>query len=538
MTTVNNVVMDVIGEQRSLSDYLAIFKRRQKVFWVPAIAIFMLVLIVAVMLPAKYQSIATILIEEQEVPRDFVRSTITNYADQQIQIINRRLMTVDTISKMAEKFTLYRDDAGDALPSTELVKRFAEDMSMGLVSADVVDPRSGRPAEATIAFTLSFIHENPSTSQKVTNELVTLFLNENLRTRADKAQSTESFLAEEARLLQVELQELEQKLAEFKQANEGSLPELYQFNLSVVERTERELTELSYRLQELGKRELDLAAELSQVSPSATIVTPGGEAIMSDSDRLKFLESEFRRLTAVYQEAHPDVIAVKREIAELRAKAERGESRQAATNPAYVLLQTQLSSVGLEKRTLLAKQQELDSRKRHYESLIQKAPLVEKDYQALLRDHGNASQKYQDLKVKQREAQLAKNMEQERKGERFSLVEPPSLPISPVKPNRMAIVVFGFILATGIGLGLAFLKEASDSGLYGERALEKVLGAPVLGVVPYLSTSEDQMRATHRLRKQLVALFGSVLLFVVMFHLLVKPLDVLYFMILQRLGMG
>ena len=108
----------------------------------------------------------------------------------------------------------------------------------------------------------------------------------------------------EARLLQNELQTLEQKLADFKQASEGSLPELYQFNLSVVERTEREQTELTYRLQELGKREIELASQLSQINPSATRVTPDGQAIMSDSDRLQYLESEYRRLTSVYQEAH------------------------------------------------------------------------------------------------------------------------------------------------------------------------------------------------------------------------------------------
>jgi succinoglycan biosynthesis transport protein ExoP len=215
-------------DQRSLADYIAIFRRRKTYIFLPALIVFLLALMVALLLPAKYQSLATILIEEQEVPRDFVRSTITNYADQQIQIINRRLMTVETISGIADKFGLYRDKDGNTMPSTLLVKQFAEDMSMGLVSADVVDPRSGRPAEATIAFTLSFISEDPSMSQKVTNELVTLFLNENLRTRASKASSTAQFLAEETRLLQNELISLEQKLARIqtgqRRQSAGTLP--------------------------------------------------------------------------------------------------------------------------------------------------------------------------------------------------------------------------------------------------------------------------------------------------------------------------
>lgn len=524
------------ADQPSLGEYLAMARRRKSIIIATAVIVFGIALTLAIALPAKYQSQATILIEEQEVPADFVRSTITNYADQQIQIINRRLMTVETISGIAEKFDLYRDEDGNLPPSTELVKRFAEDMNMQLVSAEVVDPRSGRPGEATIAFTLSYINGNPSTAQKVTNELVTLFLNENLRTRADKASSTAQFLAAEAAALQNELRGQEQRLADFKLANEGSLPELYQFNLSVVERSERELTEIGFRLQELGKRELELQSELSRLSPTSPKMTASGEVILSDTDRLEVLKTEYQRLTSVYTESHPDVLAVKREMEVLQKRLGSGQRTEAADNPAYVLLQTQLSSIGLEKRTLEAKKIELTQRIAKHENLIQRAPEVEKEYQAMLRDQQTTGAKYQELKAKQREAELAMNLEQSRKGQRFELVEPPTLPLEPVKPNRKAIVLLGFIMAFGCGFGLAYLKEASDDAVHGEKAVEKLVGEPLLGVVPFLENQQDQQGARRSLIKGFlitVVVIGILLLAV---HWFVKPLDVVFYMIFQRFG--
>jgi succinoglycan biosynthesis transport protein ExoP len=508
----NVKTMDFDGEETTLAYIIAIIKRRRSLIVWPALVVFSIAVLAALLLPSKYQSIATILIEEQDVPRELVPSTMTGFADQQIQIINRRLMTIENISGIAEKFGLYRDSDGNALPSIKLVESFVEDMNMEPLGVEVVDPQSGRAAKATIAFTLSFVSDNPSTAQTVTNELVTMFMNENRRSRTNTAASTSQFLSEEARALENELITLEQKIAAFKQENEGSLPELFQFNFSVIERSGRELTELTYRLQELGKRELELAAELSQINPSATKIAPDGNTIMSDSDRLQYLESEFRRLSSVYQPAHPDVLAVKREIAELEAKLKGNSRGTAANNPAYVMLQTQLSAIALEQRSLKDKQTELRSAIAHYEGLVRQAPLVEKEYQALMRNYGNANQKYQDIKVKQREAEMAQNLEQERKGQRFVLLEPPSLPILPVKPNRPVIVVLGFILAAGIGFGLAFIKEVSDSGIYGDKALEKLMGVPVMAAVPYLENAQDKYELRLARRKAIIA--GLVVVFV------------------------
>lgn len=534
----NTSVSTLDFESMSIADYIAIVKRRKLYLIIPSLVLFLIVSTVAIILPAQYQSIATILIEEQEVPRDFVKSTITNYADQQIQILNRRLMTVETITGIADKFGLYLNDDGNPPPATKLIKTFSEDMSMELVSADVIDPRSGRPTEATIAFTLSYTSEDPSTAQKVTNELVTLYLNENLKNRADKAASTSAFLKEEANLIQSELQDLEQQLADFKQKNSGSLPELYNFNVSVVQRSEQEKSELTYRLQELEKRKLEIDLELSQQSPWATQISPSGNPIMNDEDRLEYLDSELRRLSATYLDAHPDILAIKDEIKLLKARITKTGGSHSPNNPAYVMLQTQRKSIELEQETARSRLLELDQRIDKYEAHIQRAPEVEKEYQFLLRDYENANMKYQDLKVKQRESDLAQNLEEERKGERFTLIEPPSLPVDPIKPNRAAIVLIGLVLSIGLGAGLVYLIELADQGIYGKNSVEKITGSPLLAVVPYITTEAEDKSLRAISYRLMLGLTVSLILLFTLVHFAVKPLDIVFFSLLQKIGLG
>ena len=210
-----------------------------------------------------------------------------------------------------------------------------------------------------------------------------------------------------------------------------------------------------------------------------------------------------------------------------------------ADNPAYVLLQTQLSATESEISALGRKEAELQQKVQRYEALLERAPDVEKDYQALLRDYNTTTAKYQDIRAKQREAAVARNLEQEQKGERFVLIEPPALPVDPVSPNRPAIIFLGFVLAGGLGLGMALVREAMDSAIHGVRELTSAMGgeAPLV-VIPYIDNADDvgARRRTLALSSS-AALLGG-LAFVLYLHFFYKPLDVLFFVVLNRLGLG
>lgn len=554
---------------------------------IAAIAVFGLAVLAALFWPPTYRSSATILIEEQEIPQELVRSTITGFASQQIKVISQRIFTLSNIMGIVEKYSLWDENELKRMPRSEVMERFQKKMKLDVISADVMDPRYGRATQATIAFTLSFDHKNPAIAQKVANELVNLYMNENLKSRSEKSATTASFLKNEAEALNKHIAEIQSQLAQFKQENEGSLPELSQYNLSVVERSEAELSDSRVRLADLQKRRLELQANMAQISPYAATELPTGERALSNQDRLKALQSEFRNKSALYNENHPDVQRLQREIAHLQATLGGGSTdkdygeqlrteqdklqqlkqtytaghpqvvkQQAvvdsmknskkstnvsegfqADSPAYVLLSTQIKGIDGDISTLNARIIELQSKIQRFETFLSKAPNVEKTYADLNLQLSTSTMKYQEIKAKQMEAELSQNLESERKGERYSLVEPPILPDDPVSPNRIAIVLIGLVLGALSAAGVAAVMELLDESVRGASSLGELISAP-LATIPYLALAEEEVGVRRSYTWIYLAVAGGIALFLLIFHLAVKPLDVMWFVALRKLGIA
>ena len=169
-------------EGRSLAETLAVFRRRRWLMAGVFAALLAVGVAVALLLPAVYRSTATILIKEQEIPQEFVRSTVTSFADERIQVISQQVMTRATLLDLVERYQLYAS-ARQRETSEEIIERMRRDIKLTPISAEVTDRRTGAPGKATIAFTLSYDSEVPAAAQKIANELTTLFLNENVKNR-------------------------------------------------------------------------------------------------------------------------------------------------------------------------------------------------------------------------------------------------------------------------------------------------------------------------------------------------------------------
>lgn len=580
--------VDQEEQTKSLAEYLQILKRRKRPMQIAAAITFGITLLAALLWPPTYRSSATILIEQQEIPQELVRSTITGFANQQIKVISQRIFTLANIMDIVQKYSLWTEAELKRFPRTEIMSKFQEKMNLDVISAEVMDPRFGHSTEATIAFTLSFDHRNPAIAQKVTNELVNLYMNENLKSRTEQSATTAAFLKNEAEALNAHIRGIEEKLSQFKQANEGALPELSQYNMNVIERSDAELNDARSRLAELQKRRLELQANLAQMSPYAATELPTGERALSNQDRLKALRSDFRNKSALYSADHPDVIRLQREIAHLeetlgvgtsskdyasQLKTERDKLAQLkqtytadhpevakqqlivdnlqrnapqtkiavddsqADNPAYVLLDTQLKGTESDIMTLTARAAELQSKITKFESYLSKAPNVEKMYAELTRELQTNTLKYQEIKAKQMEAELSQNLESERKGERYSLVEPPILPDDPVSPNRKAIFLIGLMLAALAAAVTAAAAELLDESVRGTAGLAMLVGTP-LGSIPYLMLAEEEVQKRSSYKWVYVGIVVSALIALLIFHFAVKPLDVLWFIVLRKLNIG
>ena len=585
------------GPQLGLKDFLAAIVRRRLVVIVVATVCIVVAMTTALVLPAKYRSSATILIEQQEVPTEFVRSSVTSYAAQRLQVINQRVMTSQNLLDIIRRYSLYPERQGkDA--REQLVRRMREDIALKMIDADVIDPRSGSPQKATIAFSVSYTSRDQVHAVKVANELTSLYLSENITERARLANNATSFLNEESQRLSKEIEATEKKLAAFKEKHAESMPELETLNRSLLDRTEQELRAMEMRAMFLDQQRVYLDSQLAEVRPSS-LTTESGQRVLTPQDRLRILKSQLSSTKAAYGPEHPDIGRMEREIRGLeaevgaassppasanelqrslddaRAKLTQARERysedhpdvqrlertvtgleedlkkvaaspapaadttkpaEAPDNPAYIQLQTQLQQTQTEQKALKTRMEQLHAQTSDYERKLALAPGVENEYRDLRRDYESANAKYSELRNKQMEAQLAQNLETDRKGERFTVIEPPTPPEEPVSPNRPAIMALGLVLAIGVTLALVLVLEMLDPSVRGRRDLLNLLTVAPLAVLPWIETDEDRKVRKRQRRYAMVGALASVVLSIGIVHLFFRPLDMLWAAVLRRVG--
>lgn len=585
----SSIATYAMPQVKTLRDYLDILRRHSGTALIVSLSALLVTVVIALAWPPIYRSSATILIEQQEIPSDLVRSTVTTYADQRIQIINQRVMTRSNLMEIIKKYDLYSKERRSD-PMEAVIDRMRGDIQLKTVSADVVDPRNGRPTQATIAFTLSYGNESPQLAQKVANELTSLFLDENLSSRREMAAQASDFLTDESNRVSDQITKLERELARFKERNIGSMPDLMQFNMQLADRTDRELMDVGQELRSLKERRIYLEAQLTQINPRGSLYSESGERVLGPVERLKTLRAKYIGLAAIYAPDHPDLVRMRKEIASLEAevgdtgstakeleaslsfaRGELAESRkrygdvhptvqrlerqvaaldkalakqrqpddnttvtQSADNPAYIQLQAQLQAVEAEITSLEQKKTDLDAKMHDIDNRVAVAPLVEEKYRKLTRDYDGAWVKYKELKAKQMQAKLAQSLETERKGERFTLIDPPLLPEKPTSPNRLAIMLLGVVFSLAGGVGTVAVRDNLDSTVRGPKVVASLTNMMPLAGIPFIETNEDVRR---RVRRRWIIGGTAALVMcsaILIEHLFFVPLDVLWFKILRH----
>ncbi|CAN7570842.1 lipopolysaccharide biosynthesis protein [Pseudomonas sp. LjRoot277] len=512
--------------EMSFNDYLAIIKHHALLLIVSFVVILGVCIAVAISLPPTYESSGTILVESQQISPDLVAANNNTFADERIEVIRQRVMTREHLEGIIDKYNLFASQSRQ-LSVSEKIEEMRNAIVVSLVSAAV----KGR-GEVTIAFRLSFEHRQPEIANKVAKELVTLFLDENIKQRTERASETTEFLTQEADKLRVELEALENRLADFKQAHSNALPEHQELRMNMLTRAETELKEVDrdYKTarEELRFNELELSAANAGL---ATKPGTSGAAVDKPQD-LASLKAEYTRLQALYTQAHPDVRAVKRKIAALEAG--KGAGAGASVNLDVAKAQARISAAEARIKSLADQKQQILGKIAEYEAQIIETPQIERGLVTVMRDHDNARKKYEEIRTKEMSAKISESLEQENKAERFVLLESPLMPEKPVRPNRKKVVAMGFLLAP-VGAGaLVMLLEMMSQRVRGAQVLASVLGRRVLVSIPYIHTKAELAR--RRKWRMLLIVCGvvTIAIFLVLLHFLYMPLDLLMFKALGR----
>jgi len=583
----------MVERPKDLRDYLDFIKRRKYHIFIPWGLIFITVTVVALLLPPVYRSSTTILIEEQLIPPELVRSTVTGFIDERIKAITQQIMSRPRLLGIINQLGLYAD-LRDKYTTEEIIERMREDISLETISADVIEGTSRRPTTATIAFTVSYQGKDPVKVQNVANILASLYLEENLRNREERAKATTQFLEEELARLRKLMEEQEQKIAAFKEKHIGELPELMQLNLQTEQQLRRQIDSIEQQIRTLEDRKVYLEGQLSTVEPDTPLVDSNGRRLLDSKEKLRLLRTEYVSMAAHYSEKHPDLIRLKKEIErlekvvgdkedllekqrELEDKKSQLERLKATysdlhpdviklrreieilsrkieelskdnylvedipvkpENPAYINLMTQITSTKLEIESLKKQKADLMKKWNEYIKRLENTPRVEKEYIALKRDYDNAKAKYQETMDKLLEAKRAEELEEKQGGEKFTIIDPAQYPEKPYKPNRLLIIMIGLVLGMGCGIGFASVVEYMDHSVRRPETLVELTATPVLTVIPKIITPEEKRRTRRRRLLMIAAVVTLLALGLVAVHYLVIDLNILWLKINRRLDLS
>ncbi|MBN7795260.1 GumC family protein [Parahaliea mediterranea] len=465
-----------------VGDVARILKRRRWYFLATFLSALLLSLALAFLLPKTYVSTGTIAVESQQIPEDFVRSTITTLAGERVGMMEARVMTSARLQDLVVRLGLYRED-WKQYPKASLADRLRSNALVEVIR----DPFASRLG--AIAFTISFEHESPEMAQAVATELVEMFLAENVSTRTERAAETTDFLERKAEAFGNRAREIDREIAAFKQKHQNTLPEHLELKLNMVSRIESDLRSLRMEIFALDQERRSLRSQRAAV---AALSSSEGESVFaSPAAQLDARKSELAEKSLRYKPGHWDIRRLKTEIAALEAQLDVSVSAPAAgvkgttSLAAQSAVETQIGTI-TKKLALLRDQEKIlhDDIGRLQEEILA-IPEVEIELRRLTDQYNVYMEEYSEIRAKRYEASLAQSLEQEKKAERFVLLEPPQLPLEPVR-STAKMVALALVFSLGAGAGMAYLAELLDDRIYGRKMLASLTGEPPLAVIPYI----------------------------------------------------
>ena len=491
----------MLGQRElALDDYIAILRRRWWTIFILAVLGPLIVYGVSLKMRNRYTSKALVLADQQRISDSYVRPVVTEGLVERLTVMQEQILSRSRLEPLIKQFGLYKD---------QVDQETAEGL-VGLMRADitVVPVRSvDQSKEVDLpGFYINFTADSPRLAQQVCSVITSMFIEEDLHFRERTAQGTTSFLESQLADAKRKLDEQDAKLAGFKRNNMGDLPDETQTNLNLLTSLN---TQLEVATQALNRQQQDsaytesmLAQQLAAWRGSKEPNIPHPQTV---DQELSALENQLLVDESKYTSDHPDIIKLKAEINQLKAKAHEGtadkekiedmmQKPSPAEPPEIQQLRSQLHGYDLAIQGYARDQKRLQQQIQLYQSRLKLSPIIEQEYKQLTRDHETALDFYNDLLRKKNQSEMSTDLERQQQGEQFRILDPASLPEKPTTPNRPMLAAEGLAGGIALGLLLALGLEMRDKALRTERDIEFYLGVPTLAVLPKIRDMKIKKR--------------------------------------------
>jgi uncharacterized protein involved in exopolysaccharide biosynthesis len=504
-------------------DILRLVKQRLFWFLIPFAILAILGLFVMSQLPARYQSQAVLLVEDQQIRDDVIRSSIQSEAEQRLRRVRQEVMARDNIIRIGERFGVFE---GQSLSRTQKQKVMDRRASIGINRVRTTN----RPDDpSSIITTISFLDESPERAQRVANELMSQFQSTIVEIRTDQASEATRFLLEEERKIRRQIGDISDRIAEIKNENPTALPDNRRLYETSLQRVTIDLDRIDAQIAQT-RTDLDVLAVQEPIFKSANNLSSEEEDLRQRRRLLDQLERQ-------YQPTYPDVIALKEEVLDLerdlepeafrrRAREEigylgtrLGELEEGTPEHARVAerreeLQAQLAatpagtkgisaseaSFAGQRLTLTSRLEQLAQQRENaerqiadLEARIAEVPAVESQLYQLDQEQERLERVLFDLQRDRAEAEMSQSMEQQQKAERTIVIEQPVRPDEPASPDKPKLAVLIFGAAAGLAGLLVLLPEVLFAKVQSKAHLQQVMPGATVIEVPRFKMAEERL---------------------------------------------
>lgn len=510
MAEVSEFSEELNSERPDVERYMNLVRRRHIHFLVPAFLGWLVIWGAGWVLPARYQSNTLILVEQPSMPKDYVAPNVSEDLQDRLQSITQQILSRTRLLTIIGNLHLYGEGRDKTTPD-ERVQLMRKDIDIQLVYSQ--DKRQ------ITGFTIGYTARDPQIAQQVTSQLTDLFIDENLKARQQQSQSTTSFLESQLEDARASLADQEAKVHQYEAKHEGDLPTQQASNIQILGGLQAQLQNEQDAVNAAKQQSIYLQALIDQYqanSETSATAKGGPTSLPAIDQQLDALRAKLTNLSAHYTDSYPDVQSLKDEIAKtektrdellanLKVKDNNSgkaseapvtrDTRNGVQNSALAQVESQLQANKLEITNREKAVTSLKARIEEYQARLNNEPAREQELDDLTRGYEQSKANYDSLLRKKNESAMATSMEQMQQGERFTMLDPPSLPLKPAFPNRLKLCGMG--LGVGLALGLIVVGgfELMDDRLYGEKEIKTLLPVAILADIPeVVIPSDDRSR--------------------------------------------
>jgi len=496
-----------------VEDYIDIVRRHKGWIFGPFLFTLVASVVGVYLYPDSYTSQAVVKIVPQQVPQNLVQAAINQQMSDRINSMAQTILSRSVLTNIIHSFGLYPKELS-RMPIEDVIETMKKNIQIQPVAS------STGGTDHLPAFVVSFSYENRLLAQRVVQDLVSRFIDENIHNRSNATFMTTQFIKDQLDDAKKELNTAEDKVASFRIQNNGRLPDQVDSNMrqlgalqsqatyleSKISTANQEKMQMESNMRILKDQQSNLKKDASQAAKSAP--ERKSEKVIDAEREVTNWENQLAVLRQHYKDGFPDVQnAVERlTVARKRlgeVQAEEAANRKAETpdgpavNPQSVREARELDAnirrfqSAIEARELDIQDNTKELKRvndtvKSYQGRIETIPLGEKEYADLMRDRDLIKERFIDLSEKLSKAEIAQEMEGRKQGETLELLDPASLPTAPTEPKRPIVVSLGAALGLLLGIVIAGAREMKDTSLKNLKDVRAYTQLAILGSVPLL----------------------------------------------------